>query len=138
MKQYRITSENFVLPGESGDEDAVMHPDDLAQIKKLAGIAGLFEQEGTNGAGMVGGNLNNVPNTTETGITSPVGSNISTNMSYRKDLLSKYRAHPGSDLWMLIMFEKPKGGKTLEQYVHQYLDKHPDQRPVDPSEIPRN
>ena len=41
MKQYRITSENFVTPGETGDADAYMAPDDLAQIKKLAGVGSL-------------------------------------------------------------------------------------------------
>jgi hypothetical protein len=136
MKQYRFTSADFVPLGESGDDDAVMHPDDLAQIKKLAGMPTSLTEQDIGGA--VGGNLNNVPNTTETGTVSPMGSSVNATMQYRKELISKYQAHPGSDLWMLISFEKPKGGKTLEQYIHSYLDRHPDQRPVDPDSIPRN
>ena len=38
MTQYRITSASFLTPGESGDPDAVMDADDLAQLKQLAGV----------------------------------------------------------------------------------------------------
>ena len=62
MKQYRITQADFVLPGESGDADAVMDTNDLAEIKKLAGITGLLEA----GAGMYTGH-NTVPQAAEVG-----------------------------------------------------------------------
>ncbi len=38
MKQFRITSANFVLPGESGDGDAYIDPADLALVKTEAGL----------------------------------------------------------------------------------------------------
>jgi hypothetical protein len=82
MKQYRITQADFVLPGESGESDAVMDTTDLAEIKRLAGITGLLEA----GAGMYTGH-NTVPQAAETGVQSPVGSNISYTAKERNDLL---------------------------------------------------
>jgi len=38
MKQYRITSEHFVAPGETGDADAFIDPQQLQELKKLAGL----------------------------------------------------------------------------------------------------
>jgi hypothetical protein len=127
MKQYRITSENYVLPGETGDDDAVMHPDDLAQIKKLAGL--LETSPVAGGAMTVSGNLNNVPNQTETGIDSPLGSNISFTAKERRDLEREYHANPGTDLWFIINFTKPFLNGSLRDKVEEYLAQHPDQRP---------
>ena len=87
MKQYRITSEHFVSPGETGDDNAVMHPDDLAEIKKLAGMVT------EAGAGMYTGH-NTVPQAAETGTTSPLGSNISYTAKERNDLLKEYHVMP--------------------------------------------
>jgi hypothetical protein len=122
MKQYRITSEHFVSPGETGDADTVMNPDDLAQIKKLAGIVT------EAGAGMYTGH-NTVPQAAETGITSPVGSNISYTAKERNDLIKEYHVMPGSDLWFLINFSLPFMTGNLRDKVEEYLDKHPEYRP---------
>lgn len=45
MKEYRITSADFVSPGETGDPDAYMDPEDLATIKQTAGITGLLDNQ---------------------------------------------------------------------------------------------
>ena len=58
MKQYRITSEHFVSKGETGDDDAVMDANDLRELKKLAGLTDLSEN---SEPGLVGGNIDNVP-----------------------------------------------------------------------------
>ncbi len=121
MKQYRITSEHFVSPGETGESDAVMHPDDLAQIKKLAGIVT------EAGAGMYAGVP--TPQAAETGITSPVGSNISYTAKERNDLLKEYHVMPGTDLWFLINFSLPYLNGSLRDKVEEYLDQHPEYRP---------
>lgn len=122
MKQYRITSEHFVPQGETGDDNAVMHPDDLAEIKKLAGIVT------EAGAGMYTGH-NTVPQAAETGTTSPVGSNISYTAKERNDLLKEYHVMPGSDLWFLINFSLPLMTGNLRDKVEEYLSQHPEYRP---------
>ena len=124
MKQYRITQADFVLPGESGDADAVMDSKDLAEIKKLAGITGLLEAE----AGMYTGN-NTVPQGTEDGIESPVGSNISFTAQERRELEKEFHAQPGTDLWFLINFTKPFFNGSLRSKVEEYLKQHPEYRP---------
>ncbi len=121
MKQYRVTSEHFVHQGETGDTDAVMHPDDLAQIKKLAGIVT------EAGAGMYAGVP--TPQASETGIMSPVGSNISYTAKERNDLLKEYHVMPGSDLWFLINFSLPFMTGSLRDKVEEYLNEHPEYRP---------
>lgn len=123
MKQYRITSEHFVPQGETGDTDAVMHADDLAQIKKLAGL--ITEA----GAGMYTGIGTNVPNTDPGKSLSPVGSNISYTAQERNDLLKEYHVMPGTDLWFLINFSLPYLNGSLRDKVEEYLDRHPEYRP---------
>lgn len=124
MKQYRITQADFVLPGESGDADAVMDAQDLAEIKRLAGITGLLEAE----AGVYTGH-NPVPQEVEAGIQSPVGSNISYTAKERNDLLKEYHVMPGTDLWFLINFSLPYMTGSLRDKVEEYLTKHPEYRP---------
>ena len=124
MKQYRITQANFVLPGESGDADAVMNPTDLHELKKLAGITGLLEAE----AGMYTGH-NTVPQTSEEGIQSLVGSNISFSAKERNDLLKEFHVMPGTDLWFIINFTKPFLNGSLRSKVEEYLKQHPEYRP---------
>ena len=124
MKQYRITQADFVLPGESGDADAAMDTNDLAEIKKLAGITGLLEA----GAGMYTGH-NTVPQAAEVGVQSPVGSNISYTAKERNDLLKEYHVMPGTDLWFLINFSLPYMTGSLRDKVEEYLTKHPEYRP---------
>lgn len=124
MKQYRITSENFILPGETGDADAVMDAADLAQLKKLAGITGLLEAE----AGVYSGQ-NTVPQAAETGIQSPMGSNISKTAENRNELMKKYNAKPGTDLWFIINFTKPYLTGSVEDQIKAYLKRHPEYAP---------
>jgi hypothetical protein len=131
VKQYRITAADFVLPGETLDDNAVMHPDDLAEIKRLAGI--METAPGPGGLqGPVGGVMDGTPNSTEYGISSPVGSNISYTASERNALMSEYHAKPGSDLWFIINFSKPFMTGSLRDQIEKYLDKHPEyrQRPL--------
>lgn len=45
MKEYKITSANFVTPGESGEPDAYMDPAELATLKQEAGITGLLDNQ---------------------------------------------------------------------------------------------
>jgi len=123
MKQYRITQADFVLSGESGDADAIMDARDLAEIKKLAGITGLLEAE----AGMYTGQ-NTVPQASEGGIVSPVGSNISTTAEDRRELEREYGARPGTDLWFIINFTKPYLNGSLRKHIEDYLTKHPEYR----------
>jgi hypothetical protein len=123
MKQYRITQADFVLPGESGDADAVMDAQDLAEIKKLAGITGLLEAE----LGVYTGQ-NTVPQAAETGIQSPVGSNISYTANNRRQLEAEYNARPGTDLWFIINFTRPFLNGSLRDHVDRYLEQHPEYR----------
>lgn len=124
MKQYRITQADFVLPGESGDADAVMDPTDLYELKRLAGITGLLEAE----AGMYTGN-NTVPQAGESGIQSPVGSNISVTANDRNELMREYQVRPGDDLWFIINFTRPYLNGSLRSKVEEYLKQHPEYRP---------
>jgi hypothetical protein len=127
MKQYRITSENFVAPGESGEQDAVLDPNDLRELKRLAGLP-ITEE------GMWTGNKT-TPQAAEVGIQSPVGSNISWTAAERNALIKEYQTRPGDQLWMLIMFTKPFFNGSLRDHVERYLAKHPEQR-VKPRPLP--
>ena len=119
MKQYRITSDHFVHQGETGDDNAVMHPDDLAEIKRLAGLP-ITEAE----AGVYTGQ-NTVPQASENGIESPVGSNISYTAGERNALCKEYNAKPGDELWFIIMFTKPYLNGSLRNQVDHYIKTHP-------------
>lgn len=41
MKQYKITSADFFISGDSGDNDAILSAEDLAEIKSIAGMCQL-------------------------------------------------------------------------------------------------
>jgi hypothetical protein len=124
MRQYRITAADFQ---QQTEPDAVMDTADLRELKRLAGMP-ITEAE----AGMYSGQ-NSVPQATETGITSPVGSNISQTAAERNALLDKYQARPGTDLWFLINFTKPFfPGGSLEDHIARYFRQHPERRPKQP------
>jgi hypothetical protein len=125
MKQYRYTSEHFVLPGETGDADAVMDTNDLRELKRLAGLSDLSEN---SEPGLVGGNIDNVPQAQATGIVSPVGSNISYTATDRNALLKQYSARAGDDLWFIINFTKPGLNGSVEDHIQRYLKAHPEKR----------
>jgi hypothetical protein len=140
MKQYRITSEHFVPQGETGDADAVMDPQDLYQIKKLAGLVTEGEGAGPNGLGGVYNGQDQVPGAVEGGIVSPVGTNITDTAQYRNQLLDKYKAKPGDDLWFLINFEPVRGlganSGTLEDKIEAYFKRHPEKLPENLPQLP--
>lgn len=123
MKQYRITSQNFVHQGETGDADAVMDPQDLHELKKLAGITGLLESE----PGMYGGV--DVPQAVEGGIVSPIGTTVNNDSMSRRDLEKEFAVQPGTDLWFIINFTKPTPAKSVRAHVEDYLKSHPQYRP---------
>jgi hypothetical protein len=116
MKQYRIISADYVLPGETGDADAVLDSADLNAIRKLAG---LVTEDG----------IAATPRATEDGIQSPVGSNISKTAEDRRELEREYGAQPGTDLWFIINFTKPFLNGSLRSHIEDYLKKHPEYRP---------
>jgi hypothetical protein len=128
MKQYRITSANFVPQGETGGADAYIDPQELNNLKRLAGMP-VFEDGEPRGAGLVGGNLDNVPQAQETGIKSPVGSTQQNIARERRQMEQEFAVQPGSDLWFLINFTVPQGEKNLRNYVEEYLKKNPGARP---------
>ena len=124
MKQHRITSANFVLPGETGDTDAVMDSADLAEIKRLAGIP--IAEDGGAISGIMA-----TPRAQETGIMSPLGSNGGYSAGERSSLIKDYMADPGSPLWMMIMFtHQNTSPKTLPERIEEYLQKHPKERVI--------
>lgn len=96
MKEYRFTSQNFILPGESGDTDAVMDPQDLAELKKLAGITPLGETA-----------LDNSQNPNRINPLSPVGSNISVTGTEKRQLEKQHGIRPGTDEWFKLWFSRP-------------------------------
>jgi len=129
MKQYRITSEQFVMPGESGHDDAVMDAADLKDLKRLAGL--ITENEGPSSPS-VGGIVNqtdNVPNEGDSYSQSPVGSTVSINAKERRELEKEFCADPGSDLWFVINFTTPYRAGSLRSQVEKYLKDHPEARP---------
>ena len=93
MRQIRITTETFRLPGDDPTiPDAYVDPDELARMKKLAGIdsLGITEKPGD----------------------SPISGDIgSDNAEYQR----KHNIQPGTDEWFKLWFartpltgEKPK------------------------------
>lgn len=112
MKQYRITSEHFVLPGETGDQDAVMDPADLAELKKLAGIVSPIAE--------------NVQDASTQTAMSPVGSNISVTGQEKRDLEKKHGIRPGTDEWFKLWFSRPylTGEKPIGDEPAPKVKKH--------------
>jgi len=105
MKQYCITSENFVSKGETGDPDAYMAPDDLAQLKRLAGIGtlGLLEDYTAGGSDP----QLNTPNNTDQDSPSPVGSNISVTGMEKRNLEKQHNIKPGTPEWFQLWMSRP-------------------------------
>lgn len=130
MKQYRITSANFVPQGETGDADAYMDLNELNELRRLAGMPVLEgEGAGPNGLGGVYNPQNNVTQTGDSYSQSPLGSNISVTARERNDLLREYCVQPGTDLWFIINFTLPLLNGSLRDHVERYLEQHPEYRP---------
>jgi hypothetical protein len=132
MKQYRVTSANFIQAGESLEPDAHMHPDDLARIKQLAGLgANLLEDYYT--AGGHDPAISTPDDNGGVGALSPVGSNISVTGMEKRNLEKKHHIQPGSPEWFQLWFsrpyltgEKPVGDEKAEKETNPdyLLDKN--------------
>lgn len=105
MKQYRITSANFYTPGDTGDPDAYMAPDDLVQLKKLAGMdtLGLLEDY-TAGSSIP---QQHTVNNADQDMPSPVGSNISVTGMEKRKLEKQHHIKVGTPEWFQLWFSKP-------------------------------
>ena len=84
MKQYRYTSQNFVPEGETGDADAFIDSTELNELRRLAGMAPLAEDMSGNGAGLVGGNMDNVPQAQERNLRDKPGSPLLFSIRHQK------------------------------------------------------
>lgn len=103
MKQYRITSADFVTQGETGDADAYMAPDDLAQLKKLAGVSSLGLLENYDPNATTGG----VMSAAEEAHQSPVGSNSEIDAVEKRKLEKSKNIKVGTPEWFQLWFAKP-------------------------------
>jgi hypothetical protein len=105
MKQYRITSADFVAPGETGDADAVMDAHALQELRKLAGLgSSLLEDYYTAGGHDP---AIDTPNDCDQASMSPVGSNISITGMEKRRLEKSNHIQPGSPAWFQLWFSKP-------------------------------
>lgn len=93
MKQYRITSETFRLEGEDPTiPSTVVDPQELARMKKLAGIDQLGLMERVNAERM------------SDGAESPVSGEIGTS---KAEYQRKHNIRPGTDEWFRLWFARP-------------------------------
>lgn len=99
MKQYRITSEHFVTPGETGDADAYMAPDELAELKRLAGVGSLGLLEDYNP------DESSVMSAADQDLPSPVGS--IDNGSKKRQIEKEKNIKVGTPEWFQLWFSKP-------------------------------
>ena len=105
MREYRLTSSDFVPPAETAlIPDAVLHDPaalelhDLARMQELAGIAGPGIAEGTRvGAGY----------TNPSGQRSPM-SNLSAEFADKRYAEKEQNIKPGSPEWFRLWFAKPE------------------------------
>ena len=117
----RLTSADFVSPGETLDPDAFMDPHDLAQLKRLAGIPvsedvnsmmGLQNSQQANPMAPAGNN--------PWGLKSPVGT-TGGNLDKRK-IEKEKKLVPGTDEWFRLWFSKDE---------HLTADDFEEQKPED-------
>lgn len=104
MKQYRITSEHFVTPGETGDADAFMAPDDLAQLKRLAGVGtlGLLEDYTAGGH-----QQHDMVDAHDEDMSSPLGGKDSMPNSEKYNIEKSKHIKVGTPEWFQLWFAKP-------------------------------
>lgn len=98
MKQIKFTSANF-MPQQPEIPDAVMHDTDLADLKKLAGIAESSCSAPVDTSGMM----------------SPLTNQTTGNAVSKYDYEKKNNIEPGSDDWFRLWFAKP--GLTQEKPI---------------------
>lgn len=94
MKQYRITSANFVEEGSTGDPDAFMDPTDLARLKQLAGLNPLLEMS------------HSIPVDAEEPF-SPVGA-VPNDISSKRQIEKQLNIKTGTPEWFRLWFAKPE------------------------------
>lgn len=104
MKQYRITSEHFVTPGETGDADAFMAPDDLAQLKRLAGVGslGLLEDYVPGDS-----HMEQQSQATDQEMSSPMGGKDSMPAAEKRQIEKENHIKVGSPEWFKLWYAKP-------------------------------
>lgn len=107
MKQYRITSEHFVTPGETGDNDAFMAPDDLAQLKKLAGLGSLGLLEDYTAGGHQNSDLGPNAQSVDADMSSPLGGKDSMPNSEKYSIEKSKGIKVGTPEWFQLWFAKP-------------------------------
>jgi hypothetical protein len=91
MKQYKITAETFRLEGDDPTlPDSYIDPQELARVKKLAGIDQLGLMERMND---------------RSGESSPVDGHIGTE---KGEYQRKHNIRPGSDEWFKLWFARPQ------------------------------
>ena len=101
MKQYRITSSDYVPPAQDTViPDAVLDEADLVRMQQLAGIAGPGIAEGWDKKAHAG-------NKNPSGSKSPVGSNISDATMEKHQLEHEHNIKPGSPEWFKLWFSRP-------------------------------
>jgi hypothetical protein len=103
MKQIRVTSEHFVPKGEQGYPDAGMNPDDLNQLRRLAGLTLVEDYYSAGGHDPA----IDTPNDCDQNTPSPVGSNISTTGMEKRQLEKANNIKPGTPEWFQLWFSHP-------------------------------
>ena len=104
MKQYRITSANFVAPGETGEPNAHMDPHDLQELKKLAGLGNNLLEDYYEAGGH---DPAMDANATDSHTMSPMGSNTSVTGMEKQRLEKEHNIKPGSPEWFRLWFSRP-------------------------------
>ena len=122
MKQYRFTAADFVPQGETGSDDAVMDAQDLARIRRLAGLV----TEDFYSAGVHDPALT-TPNDSNANGMSPVGNPGNPAMNKRK-IEKEQNIRPGSPEWFRLWCAKPylTGEKPIGDEPAPQVDKKQD------------
>lgn len=107
MKQYRITSQDFVTPGDTGDADAYMAPDDLAELKKLAGIGSLGLLENYSPGQSSQDIDNHIENNKDRDMSSPLGGKDSMPNTEKYQIEKSKHIKVGTPEWFQLWFAKP-------------------------------
>jgi hypothetical protein len=107
MKQYRITSANFVSPGETGDPNAHMDADDLAQLKRLAGVGTLGLLEDYTAGGHENSPAAQHAMADDVDMSSPLGGKDSMPDSEKRQLEKQNHIKVGTPEWFQLWFSKP-------------------------------
>lgn len=103
MKQYKFISQHLGAAEDSVYTEAYIDPADLSELKKLAGIVPITEYYTAGGHDPE----LTVPNDSNTGRLSPVGSNISYTANEKRRLERQNNIKPGTDEWFKLWFSRP-------------------------------